>query len=673
MVGVDEQRHRTRVKVRRRVRSRRHRRRRRRAVILAVLGVSGLIGLLALISALGVRSRLTEGRTALLEGRAAIAAADTAGAVGAFARAESAFIRARGQARNPVLRVLGMLPLVGRTPDTVAAIADAGLNVAMAGSTVAGSVESLPAGPATLAPQNGAIDLEPLATVAPSLARGRVLLDEAHRILQDSPSWLLLGPVDRARGELSAEVRDARRVLTAGAELSEGLPTFLGAGQERRYFVGAANPAELRGTGGFLGAYAILTVRDGRIDLGPFTPIEELPSVGLERVEPPNPDYASRYDEFGGAGFWQNINMTPDFPSAATAIEALYEEVTGDPVDGAIVADPFGLAELLEATGPAEAPRGGTVDASTVVPYVTNEAYAEITNPGERKRLLGEVAGSVMTRFLEGGVDPAAAGQALVDAGAGGHLLLHSTDPAVQSSFRQAGLDGALATSGDLLAVVVNNAAGNKIDYFLDERITYDIELGAEGSGIATSSATFTNESPTRGQPAYVIGPYDEAFAAGENVSYVSTYCAQSCLLDGFRRDGARDEVGAEVELGHPVYPTVVRLTSGATQELAYSFSVRRAWDGDDQSGHYRLTLLGQTTIRPTQVHLSVRVPEGMEIAETSPGMEAGDGRAIWNGAAEGRMTFDVWFERPALSRAWSAVRELLGRPVFGLADLGER
>ena len=67
-------------------------------------------------------------------------------------------------------------------------------------------------------------------------------------------------------------------------------------------------------------AYAIATVENGRFDFGSFRPIQDLPNLDLDEVTPPSEEYAENYDQFGGAGFWLNANMTPHFPSAARAM-----------------------------------------------------------------------------------------------------------------------------------------------------------------------------------------------------------------------------------------------------------------------------------------------------------------------------------------------------------------
>ena len=152
-----------RVRVRRRVRIRR---RRWLRWTLGTLGLLVALGGVALIPALGARARLAEARASMEEGRRAVLAGELEGASEAFADAESAFIRARGQAANPLLRAVSLLPLVGRNARTVEAMAEGGVLVARAGRLTATAVTGLPDGLGSLAPRRGRIAVGPLREIA---------------------------------------------------------------------------------------------------------------------------------------------------------------------------------------------------------------------------------------------------------------------------------------------------------------------------------------------------------------------------------------------------------------------------------------------------------------------------------------------------------------------------
>jgi Protein of unknown function (DUF4012) len=614
--------------------------------VLAVLVGAGL----ALI--LPARGPLLEGRDRMLAGRDSLVAGDATAAADAFAAAEASFAEASGRLANPLTRLASLVPIAGRTPDAVGAGARAGVLVAGAGRAVAAAAEGLPGGVGALAPQKGTIQIEPFRRLAGPLSKARTLVARAAGILDRTPRRFVPGPVAEAVEGFDREAERALRVLTSAAAISRVMPSFLGDDGPRRYLVGAQNPAELRGTGGLVGSYAILTVDRGRFDLGRFRDVYILPQPDPSSIEPPNPDYARIYTDYLERGPWPNANMTPDFPAAATMYERIYEAVTGEPVDGMILADPLAFSRLMEVSGPEEVPGAGvTVDADNVVPFVTNQAYSVFTDASHRKRVLGSVAGAVLDRFLGAGAsaDPIAAGTTLVDAAADGHLLFHSAEPTVQSGLKAAGVAGALDRRGDLIGVVANNAGANKIDFYAERSVRHSVDLFTDGSSAATTRVLFQNTAPATGQPRYVIGPYEFLkgdAAPGENLMLVSAYCGTECALRRYLRDGEPEGVEIHEERGYPFVLSAVRIESGGTADLEYGWADPSAWDGDEYGGTYRLSFLGQPTIRETKVEIDIRVPPGMRVVDVSAGMRVEGDHVRWSGSAENPGPFEVEFAR---------------------------
>ncbi len=400
----------------------------------------------------------------------------------------------------------------------------------------------------------------------------------------------------------------------------------------------------------------------GFLLIGPLT---DFPS---DQIQPPNPSFARSYDQFGGAGFWRNINMTPDFPSAAVAIERLYRKATGTALDGVIAADPFALADLLKVTGPVVArPGEPALDASNVVRYVANEAYNRFHDATARKLIIGEVAKSVFNRFMRGAGSASAAATTLAGTLAGGHLVLHTIDPRLEQGLERAGLAGALRPAGgSVLAIVQNNGAANKVDFYETRSVRYAVRLESGGRARAEATVRLANGAPTSGQDPEVIGPFP-GFRVGENAAILSLYCGPPCSLDGVVRDSKPERVGFGQELGVPFLIDEVRIPAGSSTELVYSTHDPRAWDGDATGGVYRLTFVNQTTIRPTSLRLEVRPPSGMFVVGASPGMRIESGTAVWEGIPGRVQVFEVEFRRPLWQRMWRKLVHFISKPIVKL------
>jgi hypothetical protein len=548
-----------------------------------------------------------------------------------------------------------------------------GAGVSQAGATLAGAavdltsaLAELPDGIGSLAPVDGRIPVDTLTELADDV---QVAADEAHTALElvrATPTSLIPAIVDEARFEAEEQVTQASRALDAATAFLRGLPAFAGSDGERRYLLLAESPAEQRGTGGLWGAYALLTADDGELSVGRFEPILSLPEAPPSAIPPPNPDYRRNYDQYGGAGSWRDLNMTPDFPSAARAALATYEHGTGERLDGVIVADPFALEDLLRVSGPLEIEElGVTVNARSVVRFISNEAYILFPGEGkERKGVLGAVVGGAFDRFLAARGRSLEQVRAITRAVAGGHLKVYVTDPVVERGLRLARLDGGLhAPEGDdLLAVHVNSRSGSKVDYYVDRDVSYDVTLGGDGEAFATTEITLRNDAPTGGIPGSVIEPGHgfEGYEAGDAVSIVTASCPGPCELIEARREGRDVKLRVGEELGRPWYQDFSTTPGGETSTLEIVTHRRDVWTGNSSGGTYRLTILPQTTIDPTDVAVTVRPPAGTEIVWTSEQMDVRDGRAVWSGQQEGRVEFVVRFRAPLLLRWWRNLERVL-------------
>lgn len=643
--------------------------RRRRAIATLVLGAVVLLTVVLAVSlfvGLGVRTEAEAGRIAMSQGRRALASGDLGRALERFREAEAQFAESRDRASAGLGGVLAVLPVMGRSLDVASGVSQAGGTLADAAADLTGSIAALPNGLGSLAPTSGRLPVETLEDLADEIAEAAAAGRKALETVQATPTSLIPAVVADARFQAEEQVGLASRALDSASLLIQGLPSFVGADGPRRYLLLAESPSEQRGTGGIWGAYAILTADAGALSVGPFDPILTLPEAKPDQVPAPNPDYRRNWDGYGGAGSWRDMNMTPDFPSAARAALANYEFGTGELLDGVIVADPFAVEEMLKVTGPAEIPSLGiTLDAGSVVDFMANEAYILFPEAAkDRKDVLGRVVGFAFARFLAARGEGPDKVEAIADAVTGGHLKLYSTDPSFERGLTSAGLSGALwAPEGnDLLAVHVNSRSASKIDYYATRSIRYEVELGGDGEAFATTEIEIRNDSPTSGVPAYVIGPGPgiEGHVPGDNVSIVTASCPGPCELIEAQRNGREQAMRVGEELGRPRYQDFFTTPGGESSTLRIVTHRERVWTGNSSGGAYRLTVLPQTTIEPTEIEIVVRPPAGTKVVWTSEPMLMRGGAALWQASPSGRVELVVRFRASAPLRWWRNVTRLI-------------
>jgi hypothetical protein len=265
--------------------------------------------------------------------------------------------------------------------------------------------------------------------------------------------------------------------------------------------------------------------------------------------------------------------------------------------------------------------------ADNVVRITLDEAYRRFADR-ERKEFLGDVAHDVVDRATSVRLgNPAKVARVLGRAARGGHLVLAFSRPEEQALAVELGVAGKVPTvNGDSLLVTTQNAAGNKIDYYLRRRLRYAIRLDPDaGEGFARLDGrldvTLDNTAPESGLPKTVIGPYDARFAAGENRTYISVYSPMG--MTAATLDGKQQPLDSTTELDRNVYAAFLTVPARASRTLTVELAGTAPVDRD---GWYTLDLVRQPGVAPDDVSVTIDVPPGWRIA-AGHGIKSTSGR----------------------------------------------
>jgi hypothetical protein len=154
-------------------------------------------------------------------------------------------------------------------------------------------------------------------------------------------------------------------------------------------------------------------------------------------------------------------------------------------------------------------------------------------------------------------------------------------------------LGGALPPAdGTVRAVVVNNAGANKLDYYLDRDVVYEVGCAAGGRTTSTLRVRLHNTAPESGLPTYVDShrlPGLEATPSTHRV-IVSAFVPGSAGA-GLTVDGGTAGFTAGHELGYDVFSATVDVPAGRTVEMV--------WSLDEPAVPAEVTLLEQPLVRP--------------------------------------------------------------------------
>ncbi|WP_156399908.1 DUF4012 domain-containing protein [Phycicoccus sp. Soil748] len=449
----------------------------------------------------------------------------------------------------------------------------------------------------------GGIDLGPVMKVEGPLGRAGQAAEGLAAGVRALPVSRI-GPVDRGRTRLIEQLESLTGQLHAVHDVTRVLPPMLGAQGSRRYLLAFQNNAEARGAGGLPGVYAIVQADRGKLSIvrygvpGDFKGIR-VPVSGLSQ------GYEGHYAGADPGRYFGNTTVSPHFPDGARLLMRYYNAKTGKGLDGAAAIDPTVLSLLLGVSGPASLPDGATVSSANVVALTERDAYQKFADPDERKRYLIGVAKAAADQILRAlPAQPTESVLALRTATSQRRLLIYSTRAGEQGVLASHAVGGALSDTKNLFSgVVINNAGGNKLDYYLARSVIYQ---GAPCGGLPSHEAIvtirLTNRAPKSGLSNYVAGREDHSPVStvrGSNLLLVGYFATKGAAFSDATLDGKQALLAVDSERGRPVFTASVEIKPGQTRILRMKIAEPVTARGPVTTLVQPLVLPQTTTLRP--------------------------------------------------------------------------
>lgn len=519
---------------------------------------------------LQARDSLESAATALAGAQSALLGGDVDQADLSITEAGVLTAKARSLTSDPVWKVAGAVPVLGNTPRSITLASDAAdsvINQALPDFVSAARILDFN----TLKSGDGRVDLGRFRPTAAELRKAQTTLESAQATMATIPTSGVPGFVVAGTNELDQQVNEALGISTIAADILDVLPGLLGETGPQQYFVAFQSPVEIRGTGGFLGSYGTLVVSQGDLvqrDVLPNNDLQNFPAPVLDL----GPEYAQMYGP--DVRLWVNMNLSPNFPFAAAQWAEASRLQFGQAPAGVLGVDITAMQYLLQATGPVTAPDGKQITAENVVQYLGNDIYFEFAGDNDaREEYQGEIAVELIDRILrlDGGLRTLI--PALTESVAGGHLQLWAADPQIQQLVTQTPLAGQTPVEpGPYVQLVLNNGAGNKMDFYTERSLTYTAGACEDGYRRSAVVSTITNTVPTTGDlPRYITIRNDASGAQVEdraNRSLVYVHLPLGAAVTATRLNGEDAQWQFGQELGRPVVYGTVELPPGSPVTL---------------------------------------------------------------------------------------------------------
>ena len=295
--------------------------------------------------------------------------------------------------------------------------------------------------------------------------------------------------------ELIVDAQDAvdkgQEYLPMLKNAAEALPSALGYKKQKTYLLWFQNDKELRATGGFITAYGIAKVKNGKLIDMTSDDIYSLDKRFVPFETPPEP--LQRYLMMGIYPI-RDSNMSPDFKYSAQKFQSFYEKIPDTTkIDGIIAIDTEFVRRFMEITGPITiekfnetfSPEEHPVYKMPDVVYKL-ELYAQRILKGQRDRkgLIGDLMDEMLNKLFSAPPEkfPVIFDTFLATAESK-NVLFYFNDERVQELVEQLGYAGRIKSyDWDYLHINNANFAGLKSNLYIKLRVEQDIVVAKDGT-----------------------------------------------------------------------------------------------------------------------------------------------------------------------------------------------
>jgi len=310
-------------------------------------------------------------------------------------------------------------------------------------------------------------------------------------------------------------------LISKSKPLMQSAPYLLGINGTRTYLLLFQNDKELRPTGGFITAYSIADVTNGKFEPVSSSDIYDLDNRYTPSITAPDPiiEYIKGPYTLNPKLRLRDMNWSPDFKVSMDMFSKEAEEAGIGDIDGIIAVDTEVLVKILNVIGPIGVPGYGNfsteIDDRCNCPNVIYEleSFADVEGPivwsenepgkivfapknyDNRKKIVGPLMNSILSNSLGQPKEKLPdLFKAAWDSITQKHILVYLFDEEAQKGAEVFGMAGRITDyEWDYLHINDANLAGRKSNLYVTQEVTQDIEIKKDGTVEKTLTITYKN------------------------------------------------------------------------------------------------------------------------------------------------------------------------------------
>lgn len=394
------------------------------------------------------------------------------------------------------------------------------------------------------------------------------------------------------------------------------LPDIVGLNDRAKYLVLFQNNMELRGTGGFVGSYGILSFEKGKLYDFQVYDVYTADGALKGHVEPPAP-----IKNILGEAKWylRDSNFDPDFPTSARRAEWFLKKSMNVDVSGTIAVNLHTLELILEAIGSLSLPDyQETVSSSNLGERA--QFHAEVNFfPGStaKKEFLSSVSDAIFAKLKTADTKTLMlVGQALLSSMESSDTQMSVNSQNSERILETLGWNGSIENKpcpttpcyDDFFYSVDSNFGVNKANYYIFKDTQLDIEITKDGLPTYTATTTWKNTATSNAWP------------AGSYKNYLRLYLPPSAKIQEVKiGDVALSSANYTISEEHGrlvlSYLITVPINNSLTSTVVYNNET-----SIKQSSFYTLYIQRQSGVKPTDsLSIAYKLPQYLKPSKLSP------------------------------------------------------
>ncbi len=326
-------------------------------------------------------------------------------------------------------------------------------------------------------------------------------IEEANVLIEKIDSAMLVGPLKAQIASVGFLLKQVVENTEIALPIVSNLPELVGYQKEKHYLFLFQNNLEIRPTGGFIGSYGLLTVKDGKItDL--FTDdIYNLDKLSQGKLQATPPEPMQKYIN-QKTWYLRDANWSPDWSQSAEKILWFFNEERKNAslapiaLDGVIALTPEFIANLLSVIGPMYV-NNVLFDDKNFAADLDQFVEFDYKNQGigatQRKSIISDLSKKLLAEIYQmPSRDLLKIWLALKQNIDEKNILVYLTDKNLQQFFFDKNWSGVVkGYGGDYLMVVDSNMASLKTDQVITRDLQYSVMADKNGDLVAHIELTY--------------------------------------------------------------------------------------------------------------------------------------------------------------------------------------